>query len=96
MRNVRTALISLFLFTFATQAHAVEKQKEPKKSQAPRAAAAKAKPRVKEESKAKTEVRDTEKRPPDPLEKGARKVRRQENPKDRMPPDDFGKREQMR
>lgn len=96
MRNARIALVSLFLLTFATQASAAEERKDPKKSQTPRAAATKTKPRVKAESKAKTEARDTEKRPPDPLEKGAGKVRSKENPKDRMSPDDFEKREQMK
>ena len=96
MRIAWIALISLFLFAFATQANAVDERKDPKKSQPPRAAATKAKPRMKAESKAKAEARDTEKRPPDPLEKGAGKVRSKENPKDKMPPDDFRKREQMK
>ncbi len=86
MRNARIALIPLFLFTCAAQVDAAEERKDPKKSQTPGAAATKSKPRVKAESKAKAEARDTEKRPPDPLERGAGKVRSQENAKDKLSP----------
>lgn len=90
MRNLWIVLVSLSLFSFGTQTYAKNEGKDPKKPKDDRAASASAKANksVKADSKAKTQSRDSAKRPPDPLEKGASKQRDKKN---QMPPDDFGK-----
>lgn len=93
MRNLWIVLVSLPLFSYGMQTYAGDERKDSKGTEAVRAASAtaKTKPKIKAESKAKTQNRDTAKRPPDPLEKDADMQHSMENTKNKMPPDDFGK-----
>jgi len=80
MRNLWIGLVALFVGLMGIQSRASEERKEPKKAQTPRAASpsAKAKPKVQANSKAKTALpnADGAKRPPDPSEKQAEKLRK--------------------
>jgi hypothetical protein len=86
-------LASLSLFAYGMQASAGDERKDSKGPEAVRAASAtaKTKPNIKAESKAKSQNRDTAKRPPDPLEKDADMQHSIENTKNKMPVDPLEK-----
>ncbi len=93
MRNLWIMLVPLSLFAYGTQAYAGNERKDSNGPEAIRAASAtaKTKPKIKVESKAKTQNRDTAKRPPDPLEKDAGMQHSMENTKNKMPVDPLEK-----
>ena len=93
MKNLWIVLVSLFLFSYGMQTYAGNERKNSKGPEAIRAASAtaKTKPKIKVESKAKTQNRDTAKSPPDPLEKNADMQHSMENTKNKMPVDPLEK-----
>ena len=93
MKNLWIVLVSLPLFAYGMHTYAGDERKDSKKPEAVRAASAtaKARPKIKAESKAKTQNRDTAKRPPDPLEKDADMQHSTKNMKNNMPVDPLEK-----
>lgn len=93
MNNLWIVLVSLSLFSYGMQTYAGDERMDSMRPEAVRAASAtaKTKPKIKAESKAKTQNRDTAKRPPDPLEKDADKQLGKENIKNKMPVDPLEK-----